>query len=53
MCARAEFVVTAWRNSQELLQVRQDLYCAEARRRESAANKVEALIDPGVVTWMC
>jgi ribosomal biogenesis protein LAS1 len=34
------FAVTAWRDSQELLQLRQDLYSPETSRKEKAVNKV-------------
>lgn len=34
------FVVTAWRNSRELLQLRQDIYSPETARRTRAVNKV-------------
>ncbi|KAF1936433.1 Las1-domain-containing protein [Clathrospora elynae] len=37
-----QFVVTAWRNSQELLQLRQDLYSSDTSRREKAVSKVFA-----------
>ncbi|CAN9271389.1 unnamed protein product [Alternaria alternata] len=33
------FAVTAWRDSQELLQLRQDLYSPETSRKEKAVNK--------------
>ncbi|XP_014556291.1 hypothetical protein COCVIDRAFT_100247 [Bipolaris victoriae FI3] len=36
------FVVTAWRNGQELLQLRHDFYSSETLRREKAVNKVFA-----------
>ncbi|CAO2655154.1 Nn.00g102180.m01.CDS01 [Neocucurbitaria sp. VM-36] len=42
MESHTRFVVTAWRNRLELLQVRQDLYSPETSRRESAVNKVFA-----------
>ncbi|OAL46715.1 Las1-domain-containing protein [Pyrenochaeta sp. DS3sAY3a] len=40
--SRPQFVVTPWRNPQDLLQVRQDLYSRDALRRERAVNKVLA-----------
>lgn len=42
MKSQTRFVVTAWRDSQELLQLRHDLYSPEARRRQSAVSKVFA-----------
>ncbi|EUC46235.1 hypothetical protein COCMIDRAFT_93388 [Bipolaris oryzae ATCC 44560] len=39
---KTRFVVTAWRNGHELLQLRHDLYCSETLRREKAVNKVFA-----------
>ncbi|RYN42802.1 hypothetical protein AA0112_g1251 [Alternaria arborescens] len=36
------FAVTAWRDSEELLQLRQDLYSPETSRKEKAVNKVFA-----------
>ncbi|KAF1846916.1 Las1-domain-containing protein [Cucurbitaria berberidis CBS 394.84] len=42
MESHTHFVVTAWRNRLELLQLRQDLYSPETSKRESAANKVFA-----------
>ncbi|KAG9191128.1 hypothetical protein G6011_09216 [Alternaria panax] len=42
MGSHTRFVVTAWRDSQELLQLRQDLYSSETSRREKAVNKVFA-----------
>lgn len=40
MESQNEFVVTAWRNRQELLQLCQDLYSPETQRREKAVSKV-------------
>lgn len=40
MDSHTRFVVTAWRNSQELLQLRQDLYSSDTTSREKAVNKV-------------
>ncbi|KAL1797806.1 hypothetical protein ACET3X_004412 [Alternaria dauci] len=42
MESHTAFVVTAWRDRQELLQLRQDLYSPEASSREKAVNKVFA-----------
>ncbi|KAI4960744.1 hypothetical protein J4E86_002369 [Alternaria arbusti] len=42
MESHTRFVVTAWRDSRELLQLRQDLYSPETSRREKAVNKVFA-----------
>ncbi|KNG47839.1 Las1-domain-containing protein [Stemphylium lycopersici] len=42
MDSHTRFVVTAWRNSQELLQLRQDLYSSDTTSREKAVNKVFA-----------
>lgn len=42
MASNVEFVVTAWRNRQELLQLRHDLYSSETDRRQRAVNKVFA-----------
>lgn len=42
MDAPVEYVVTAWRNRQELLQLRHDLYSSETKRRERAVNKVSS-----------
>jgi hypothetical protein len=35
-----QFVVTPWRNSEELLQLRRDLYGFDALKKERAVNKV-------------
>jgi hypothetical protein len=40
MESHTRFVVTAWRNSQELLQLRQDLYGSETHKKEKAVNRV-------------
>lgn len=42
MDAPPRFVVTAWRNSRELLQLRQDIYSSETACRQRAVNKVFA-----------
>ncbi|KAI8932179.1 hypothetical protein NX059_011061 [Plenodomus lindquistii] len=42
MESQTRFIVTAWRDSQELLQLRQDLYSSETVRREHAVSKVFA-----------
>ncbi|KAF2848123.1 Las1-domain-containing protein [Plenodomus tracheiphilus IPT5] len=42
MGSHARFVVTAWRDSRELLQLRHDLYSPETSRRENAVSKVFA-----------
>jgi hypothetical protein len=39
---RTRYVVTAWRNNRELLQLREDLYSLSISRREKAVNKVFA-----------
>jgi ribosomal biogenesis protein LAS1 len=39
---RTRYVVTAWRNNHELLQLREDLYSLSISRREKAVNKVFA-----------
>ncbi|KAF2027431.1 cell morphogenesis protein-like protein Las1 [Setomelanomma holmii] len=39
---RRQFVVTPWRNRQELLQLRHDLYGSDATKKERAVNKVFA-----------
>ncbi|KAH7083941.1 Las1-like-domain-containing protein [Paraphoma chrysanthemicola] len=39
---RTQFVVTPWRNRQELLQVRHDLYGSDPTKKERAVNKVFA-----------
>jgi ribosomal biogenesis protein LAS1 len=36
----SQFVVTPWRSSEELLQLRRDLYGADALKKERAVNKV-------------
>ena len=35
-----QFVVTPWRDSKELLQLRQDLYGSDDTKKERAVNKV-------------
>jgi hypothetical protein len=47
MDSHTGFVITAWRNSQELLQLRQDLYSSETGRKERAVNKVSKVSDIG------
>ncbi|KAF1829114.1 Las1-domain-containing protein [Decorospora gaudefroyi] len=42
MDSPTQFTVTPWRNSQELLQLRQDLYSASASDRSKAVNKLFA-----------
>ncbi|KAL6704278.1 rRNA-processing protein las1 [Coniothyrium glycines] len=42
MDSPARFVVTAWRNRSELLQLRLDIYSPETARRQRAVNKVFA-----------
>ena len=40
MAMAPQFVVTAWRDADELLAVRRDLYSDAVAARESAVNKV-------------
>lgn len=37
---KMQFVVTPWRDSKELLQVRHDLYGTDSIKKERAVNKV-------------
>ena len=46
------FVVTPWRDSKELLQLRHDLYGADATRKERAVNKVRWSLCQSVISAM-